>query len=97
MTQIDDDIKRGAQTAEGARLFREDTRWKARPGDAEREREIEEWLARIDDAMRPLRRLAGQLGGGWIAVTPARETRLRAVTRDLGYQRKQLKKMRRRT
>lgn len=85
------DIAKAHQTAEQARLTREDLRKTYKPGTKDRERIIEKTLRTIDEAMRPIRSAIGKIAWGQTEF----EEELRAASTALQYERKQLKKMRR--
>lgn len=85
------DIANAHQTAEQARLTREDLRKTYKPGTKDRERIIEKTLRIIDESMRPIRSAIGKIAWGQTEF----EDQLREASAALQYERKQLKKMRR--
>lgn len=93
---LSDDIRAGQRVADAAEAARQDLRWNVKPGDAGREAIIREHLGYIDEAMRPIRAVVGRIAGGWQKASAAQEALLRSTSAALQYQRKQLKKMRRR-
>lgn len=67
-------------------------RYEMAKGDPTRERAIEGALELIDEAMKPLRSMIGKLL--WDPQPEEQDQALRAVSKRLQYERKQLKKMR---
>lgn len=89
---IDRSVERGRRVAESAREVRNQHRRRTRPGDGQRQRDISYALMSIDGAMLPIRRLIGKLPHE--DTTEGRMSRLLDVSRQLQYERRQLKKMR---
>jgi hypothetical protein len=93
-TPLKRDIELAAKAARRAQQVREDLRWDSTPGDVDREGLIAESIRSINAAMEPIRSHIGRLR--YEPQPAAVERALREVSQDLGYQRRQLKKMRRR-
>jgi hypothetical protein len=93
LTQIEQDIAEGQAEAATANELRKRLRWRAKPGSAKRERDIERRLRAIDAAMKPLRAHIGRLA--WEPLPDATDNALRETSHALQSERKQLKKMRR--
>jgi hypothetical protein len=93
MADIQNDITKAEDTAAAAQALREDTRWKQRPGDPEREALIVEMLEKLRLAMVPIRSYIGR--ARYDAYSPNTEAQLSRASVRLQYERKQLKKMRR--
>ena len=79
------------EAANGAATLRRRLRWKQKPGSRRREKQIADALEEIRRAMAPIRSLIGK--AAWEEIP--QEPDLRAVSRRLQYERRQLKKMRR--
>ena len=84
-------IQKAADTVAKARLTREDIRRTQKPGDPDREERLDSILDEIDAAMKPVRSAIGAIAWGRSEF----EDQLRAVSQDLQYERRQLKKMKR--
>lgn len=93
ITTIEQDIAEGQAEAETANELRKRLRWRAKPGGAKRERDIDRRLRAIDAAMKPLRVHIGRLA--WEPLPDDLDETLRETSRALQGERKQLKKMRR--
>lgn len=93
LQQITKAVAAGEAAAEDVRLTRERLRRTEKPGTPDREEALEQALGEIDTAMRPIRSLLGKVV--WEPVPEEQEDALRAASKQLGYERKQLKKMRR--
>lgn len=91
--QIIRDVAAAEQEHEAALKLRRRLRWKSKPGTQKRERDIGRRISAIDCAMKPLRSHIGKLV--WEPIPDELEDRLRAASRALQADRKQLKKMRR--
>jgi hypothetical protein len=85
------DTENGLDTANSARIFRENLRWRTRRGDPERTRTLEAELRAVDAAMKPIRAHIGR--AVWEPLPDALEEPLREASRRLQYERRQLKKM----
>jgi hypothetical protein len=94
-TQLAREAAAGAQEAAShARSARERLRWSTAPGDPDREAEIASLLDQIDRYMRPVRAARGR--AVWEELPNGVFSHLVAASNALQYERKQLKKMRRR-
>lgn len=91
--EVSDMVKLGDAALREARDTRGELRWQAKPGDPAREAELHRVLRLIDDVMRPIRSAIGKLV--WEPISDRDERRLRATSKALQYERRQLKKMRR--
>jgi DNA repair exonuclease SbcCD ATPase subunit len=89
---LDTHITYAEKTAANARSVREEMRWRQTPGSAERQASLRDHLHRITMAMAPLRSAIGKLVFGDEEATEA-EHELRAASKRLQYERKQLNKM----
>lgn len=85
-------VRAGEEAAADAGALRDRLRYRTPRGDTGREHDIARAIDSINDAMRPLRSMMGKLV--WDPVPDEQERALRAVSARLGYERKQLKKMR---
>ena len=94
LRRVEAATQQGEATATAARMAREDLRWTAEPGSDEREAQIAAMIDDIGDAMHEIRSLIGRLT--WDPIPDEYEKPLRSASRQLQYERKQLKKMRRR-
>lgn len=86
-------VERGRETARDATMTRQGLRWRSSPTDAGRQKAIADAIEDINDAMADIR--SARAWVVWHPVPEADEDALRAVSRDLQYERKQLKKMQR--
>ncbi len=91
--QTTQDVAAAEREHEAALTLRKKLRWKSKPGTQRRERDIGRRISAIDCAMKPLRSHIGKLV--WEPIPDELEGRLRAASRALQADRKQLKKMRR--
>lgn len=91
--QIASAVAAGEGVAESARETRQALRWKVAPTEPGRQEDIAGALADIDSAMCAVRSLRARIL--WHPVPEAQSEALAAVSADLQYERRQLKKMRR--
>lgn len=91
--QLDKASARGQVTVNHARGVRKAHRRTTKPGSGKRQKDIAYAITKINHAMRELRQLIGKLP--WEVHSPAKAERVRTVSRELQYERRQLKKMRR--
>ncbi len=90
---IEQDIANGQAEADRSNALRKKLRWRSKPGNMKRERDIGRRLSAIDVAMKPLRAHIGRLA--WEPLPDDLDEALRETSRALQTERKQLKKMRR--
>lgn len=88
-------VREGEDGARVAADLRARLRFKTKPGEPGREQDIARMLDALDYAMKPVRSLIGR--ALWEPIPDEHENALRAVSKRLGYERKQLKKMRQRS
>lgn len=92
LSAITQAVATGEEVAEHARETREDLRWKSKRTDHDRQVRIDAAMEEIRYSMAPIRAEIGRLV--WEPIPNEQERALRAVSRTLQYERKQLKKMR---
>lgn len=93
--QIRSAAARGHDVARLARQARSSLRRQTDPGGERRERTLAKQIALINTAMEPIRSYVGRLPHLDL-IDPDLEADLRAASRSLQYERRQLKKMQRR-
>lgn len=97
--RVDSGIAAAESVAVRSADFRKQRRRNSKPGNKRREKELERLLDDINRAMEPVRSFIGRLQHtpktAATVITPEQEAALRDVSKDLQYQRRQLKKMRR--
>lgn len=96
-TEIQRMIKHGHTAAGQAQAVREETRWSAPKSDLFRAQALAVEIERLGAVMQPIRREIGRIAWSEDSFPPDMEANLRAVSQQIQYERKQLKKMLRRT
>lgn len=90
--EISQAVSEGEAAANDAAALRARLRLVTKKGDPGREHDIKRAISRINKAMEPIRSIVGRLL--WDPQPEAEDRAIRAVSKRLGYERKQLKKMR---
>ena len=90
-------IQSGDEAVEAARATREDTRWSVGKADTSRAILLGQEIEALAAVMAPIRSKIAQIAWRKDALDPDLEDTLRSTSKRLQYERKQLKKMMRRT
>ena len=86
-------IEKGRETVAHAHETRKRLRRSTTPGQRGRERDLNEAIVAINDAMEPIRSIIGK--ATWTPLPENLEAQVRETSAYLQYERRQLKKMRR--